>query len=197
MGALPEHQTAGFVLTGGKSTRMGRDKALLPLDMNRTRSESLVEHVATRVRAAAGRVSLIGAPERYAALGLPLHADLVEDCGPIGGVYTALKLASADWNLVVACDMPGVTVEFLTSLLKAARDNEAVCVAAQTPDGLHPLCAVYHRRALPAVEAAIARKSLKMQDLLSSLRALPWPVPDPSWVENINTRAEWEARGTR
>ena len=175
---------------------MGRDKALLPAG-----DESLVERVASRVHAAAGSVTLIGAPERYQSLGLAVAADLVENCGPIGGVFTALKITSADWNLMIACDMPDVSTELLREMLGAAADSnaasDAACLVAQTADGWHPLCAVYHRKALPAVEAAINRKSFKMHDLIETLDALPWPVREALLVRNVNTPAEWEAARTR
>ena len=184
--------TAGFVLTGGRSTRMGRDKALLPIE-----GSVLVERTAERVRAAAGSVTLIGAPTRYAHLGLPVLPDLVSDgapCGPICGLHTALKTTRADWNLVVACDMPGLTAGFLSELLAAARQLECACLAPQTDSGLHPLCAVYHRRAADAVEFAIQHKRFKMHDLLKSFGAVSWPVADASLLENVNTPLEWGAR---
>jgi molybdenum cofactor guanylyltransferase len=179
----------GFVLTGGQSSRMGRDKALLPFD-----GATLLEQIAARVRAAAGSVTLIGSPERYAGLGLPVAADLIEGCGPIGGVYTALKISQAPWNLIVACDMPAVTTGFLAGLLEAARDTDAECLAPETGAGRHPLCAVYHRRALMALQCAIDHKSFKMHDLLSSIRTVSWPAADASLLENVNTPVEWGAR---
>jgi molybdopterin-guanine dinucleotide biosynthesis protein A len=181
--------SAGFVLTGGRSSRMGRDKALLPIE-----GSVLVERTAERVRAAAGCVTLIGAPERYAHLGLPVAADLVEDCGPIGGLYTALKIGRADWNLLVACDMPGVTAEFLVELLAAARQSGSTCLVPQTEAGLHPLCAVYHRRAEGAVASAIEHKRFKMHDLLKILKAVSFPVADAAVLQNVNTPVEWGAR---
>jgi molybdopterin-guanine dinucleotide biosynthesis protein A len=181
--------TAGFVLTGGRSSRMGRDKGLLPIE-----GSVLVERTAERVRAAAGSVTLVGAPERYASLGLAVAPDLIEDCGPIGGLYTALKMTSADWNLLVACDMPGITAGFLGELLAAARERGSTCLVPQTESGLHPLCAVYHRRAGGAVESAIERKRFKMHDLLKVLGAVSWPVTDASMLENVNTPLEWGPR---
>jgi molybdopterin-guanine dinucleotide biosynthesis protein A len=181
--------TAGFVLTGGRSSRMGRDKALLPID-----GSVLVERTAEVVRAAAGSVTLIGAPGRYAHLGLPVLPDLVPDGGPICGLHTALKITRANWNLVVACDMPGLTVAFLGDLLAAAQQLGCACLTPQTDSGLHPLCAVYHRRSADAVEFAIQHKSLKMHDLLKSLGAVSWPVADVSLLENVNTPLEWGTR---
>src|SRR5512143_2118542 len=141
--------TAGFVLTGGRSSRMGRDKPLLSIH-----GSLLIERTAEVVRAAAGNVTLIGAPERYAHLGLPVLPDLVGNCGPICGLHTALKTTGADWNLVVACDMPGLTAAFLSDLLAAAKQLGCACLVPQTVSGIHRLCAVYHRRAGDAVEFA-------------------------------------------
>ena len=196
---LPPHcyyllmdSTAGFVLTGGRSSRMGRDKALLPIE-----GSLLVERTADRVLAAAGNVTLIGAPARYAHLGLPVLPDLVPDGGPGGpicGLHTALKTTIADWNLVVACDMPGLTAGFLSDLLAAAQQLGCTCLAPQTDSGLHPLCAVYHRRATNAVEFAIHHKRFKMHDLLKSLGAVSWPIADASLLENVNTPLEWGTR---
>jgi molybdopterin-guanine dinucleotide biosynthesis protein A len=181
-------RSSGFVLTGGRSTRMGRDKALLPVD-----GQSLLERTAEKVRAAAGSVTLIGAPERYVHLDLPAVADMVEDCGPLGGLYTALKITTAEWNLLVACDMPGLTAALLASLLRAARQCQSACLVPQTASGLHPLCAVYHRSALASVESAINHKCFKMHDLLKVIGAISWPVSDASLLDNANTPADWDA----
>ena len=181
--------TAGFVLTGGRSSRMGRDKALLSID-----GSLLVERTAEVVRAAAGNVTLIGAPERYAHLGLPVLPDLAPGGGPICGLHAALKATRADWNLVVACDMPGLTAAFLSDLLVAAQQLGCACLTPQTASALHPLCAVYHRRSVDIVEFAIQHNSFKMHDLLKSLDAVSWPVAEPSLLENVNTPLEWGTR---
>jgi molybdenum cofactor guanylyltransferase len=178
---------AGFVLTGGHSTRMGQDKALL-----RFGDGTLVQHVAALVKSAAGTVTLIGAPKRYGHFGLPVCEDLVKNHGPLGGLYSALKTTHTKWNLLVACDMPGLTAEFLTCLLRAARESDADCLVPETASGLHPLCAVYHSRVLDTVEAALFRKSLKMHDLLSGLRVRRYPVNDSAVLENVNTSADWD-----
>jgi molybdenum cofactor guanylyltransferase len=181
--------TAGFVLTGGHSTRMGRDKALLQFD-----GTTLLERTARVVQEAAGGVTVIGAPERYAHLGFPCISDVVPDCGPLGGLYTALATTHTEWNLLTACDMPALTAAFLSELLTAARARNPTCLVPATSDGLHPLCAVYHRRALAAVKDAIESKCFKMHDLLKVLNAEPWPVADASLLENVNTPVEWSSR---
>jgi molybdenum cofactor guanylyltransferase len=153
-------QRSGFVLAGGGSTRMGRDKALLPY-----RGTTLVEHMAQAVQAAAGSVALVGDPMRYSSLGYPVHPDKFSGCGPLGGIYTALSVSSAHWNLIVACDMPGVTADVLRVLLASAQEWSGSCVVAIGPTGEpEPLCAVYHRRCLPALARAIEQKRAEFEE---------------------------------
>jgi len=166
---------------------MGRDKALLPF-----RGTTLVEHVAQTVREATGSVALIGDPDRIGHLGLPVFADQVSSCGPASGIYTALELTQTDWNLIVACDMPAVSVEILRQLLlQAETTTERNCIAATGRSGQpEPLCAVYHRRCLPALARAIENGQVRMRDLVGEIGASLMPVP--SWaLANVNTPGEW------
>src|ERR1700686_5325525 len=179
----------GFVLAGGASRRMGRDKALLPLGAG-----TIVEQIAAAVRSAAGNVTIIGPVERYTHLGFPVVPDKIENCGPLGGLFTALAITKADWNVLVACDMPHVTGAFLKQLIEAAEASDGDCVVPETGGKLDPLCAVYHRRVAPAAESAIHRKLFKMQDLISTLRTSRWPVPDARPLHNVNTPSEWTAK---
>ncbi len=182
----------GFLLAGGRSSRMGRDKALLPYA-----STTLATHIATQIRDAAGNVTILAPPERYAHLGFPILADAIPDCGPLGGLYTALRQANsgataADWILLVACDLPHLTAAFLRELLAAA-SAEHDCIVAEADGRLQPLCAVYHRRLLPAAETALQCKLFKMHDFVAGLRPLRYPAPDASLLRNVNTPDEWEA----
>lgn len=180
---------AGFVLVGGQSSRMGRDKALLPLN-----GSTLVEVLAALLKGAAKSVTLIGPPDRYESLGFPVVADSMEHCGPLGGVYTALSITRADWNLIVACDMPGLTADFIENLLLTAEASEADCVVPEGTRGVEPLCAVYHRRCRIHAASAIADKNLKMHDFVSSLHAVKLPVSDFRPLMNANTPEEWAKR---
>jgi len=176
---------AGFVLAGGRSSRMGQDKALLPW-----KGSTLIESVAREVFQAAGNVTLIGPPELYGKLGFAVIPDKFEGCGPLGGLHAALSATSGEWNLLVACDMPAVTHELLEELLAAAEASGADALVPQTPAGLEPLCAVYHARLLTAVESAIHSKRLKMHDFVSTIHARLWPAPEPGLFRNLNTPEE-------
>jgi molybdenum cofactor guanylyltransferase len=178
---------AGFVLVGGASSRMGRDKASLPLH-----GKTLVEHVASAVAEAAGSVTLVGAPERYRSLGLPILPDSHPGAGPLAGIHTALSASKADWNLIVACDMPAISGPFLKSLLAAAESSSADCLIPSGPSGLpEPLCAVYHRSCQAAIQAALDRNVRKVTDGLAGLRTATPSVSQSYWFRNVNTPEEW------
>ena len=180
---------AGFVLAGGRSSRMGRDKALLDLN-----GVTLLDQIASRVEIAAGNVTIIAPQGRYRDLRFPVIADAVEHCGPLGGVFTALSITGASWNLIAACDMPSLTVEFLEDLFRAAEAGDVDAVVPETAGGLDPLCAVYHRTCLEKAVWAIDHKIFKMHDFVSTLRLRRWAVPDAAPLENVNTPDQWESR---
>lgn len=166
---------------------MGQDKALLQFQ-----GAALISHVAQAVREAAGSVVLVGNPERYGFLGYPVVRDRLPGRGPLGGIYTALRVSKTEWNLVVACDMPGISAPVLTALLNRTAISGGRCVAAMGNNGEpEPLCAVYHRGCLPVLASALRDKRFKMKDLLKELDA-ETQVVEPVALANVNTPAEWK-----
>ncbi len=179
------------MLVGGRSTRMGRDKALLPAG-----TSVLAAMVARQVELAAGSATLIGDPLRYGNLGYPAIADAYGEQGPLGGILTALAHSKADWSLVTACDMPNLTATFLVSLLASAAGSDASAVVAAGPSGLpEPLCAVFHRRARTPLEAAFARGVRRAGAVLSEVPASIFKTSETSIFQNVNTPEEWAAYG--
>ena len=168
---------AGFILTGGASSRMGRDKALLDWE-----GRPMVVHVASIVEAVTGPVTLIGAPEKYGQMGFAVIADKESGMGPLAGIRTVLENTAADWNLIVACDMPYLNSELLARLLHSAASGSADCLM---PTG-QPLCAVYHRRCLGEVDKALNAGIRKVWDGLSNLRVELFEVDEPLCFQNLN-----------
>lgn len=178
---------AGSVLVGGRSRRMGQDKALL-----RIGDRFLVQHVADMVSAAAGTVVLVGDPSRYGELGYRVIPDQYPDFGPAGGIATALAACHPHGSLVVACDMPAIRLNVLTFLMEVAAGSDADCVVPETPGGaLHPLCAVYAPSALQGFEAAVRDNVRTVKHVLEGLRVQFVRMPDSDWARNLNTPADW------
>lgn len=183
---------AGFVLVGGNSSRMGRNKAFL-----RIGERSLLDRAACVVSQAAGSVVLVGDPAIYGHLGYTVVADTISGVGPLAGIFAALQYANlqsaADWNLVTACDMPALSSQMLESLLDLAEPGEGVwdCVLPEGPTGrLEPLCAVYHTRCLQHIERALAKGVRKVTDGLAGLRIRRQPFADDRAFQNLNTPLE-------
>ena len=179
--------TSGFVLAGGASSRMGRNKAFLMMG-----DRTLIEIVATAVREAAGDVTIIGPPEVYGNLGFPVIPDRTEGAGPLAGIETALVKTAADWNLVVACDMPRVTPIALRRILDEAQAYPgAGCIVPESAPGfMQPLCAAYNKSILPSISKALAAGVRKVTDALPRESIHCLRMTDEGF-QNVNTPDEW------
>lgn len=185
-------ETGGFVLTGGHSRRMGSDKALLKLG-----GQPLVLRTVERLRPVVAEVVLVGAPERYGHLGLPVLADREANRGPLAGLVTALAATEHDWNLVLACDLPYLETRFLEFLLEQAEAENADAVVPHTQGRWQPLCAAYHRRCLPAFERILNEGSSKVALAFEQMRVRALTLEElqrfafeERILKNMNTRED-------
>jgi molybdopterin-guanine dinucleotide biosynthesis protein A len=151
---------SGFVLAGGKSTRMGRDKAALTLD-----GRTLLETALTVLRQVAHEVFILGSPQLYAAYGTVI-ADIFPGCGPLGGIHAALSRTTTPFNLIIAVDTPFLSAEFLAHLAGRAADSSAMVTIPEIRGYLEPVCAVYTRDFLPIADQALRRGDNKITPLL-------------------------------
>jgi molybdenum cofactor guanylyltransferase len=150
-----------FILAGGKSSRMGTDKALLNY-----RGECLIRYPIRLFQQLSPDVRIIGDPSRYARFGLPVIADCVPSHGPLSGIYTGLKSSSTQYNLFLACDMPLMRPEFFELLFSKSANGDAVVMRFE--DGfIEPLCSIYSVACLPAIEANFAAGMFKISHFFS------------------------------
>lgn len=182
------------VLAGGASTRMGRNKALLPV-----RGRPLIAHIIERLRPLADEVIVVARDAAlYAFLGVPVATDRYPGIGPLAGLHAALAEAHGDLVALVACDMPFVKREVFAHLIALAPGVDVVMPRVGGRE--EPLHAVYRRpTCLPAVEATIAQGGRRLIAFLpqvrvryvdeDELRALD---PGLESFANVNTPAEWE-----
>jgi len=178
-------QAAGYVLVGGKSSRMGRDKALLPGQFR-----YVVDDVAEGVRQAAGSVALIGDPDRFRDLHYRCIPDLRPGLGPLSGLEAALMSSGSDLNLVLACDMPAIDINHLRRLIERAQASQSHCVVTKDVTGkVHPLCAVYKSACLPVIQCRLDAKRLSLMGLLDELPTEY--IHSEAVIENVNTPEEW------
>ncbi|MFZ0884443.1 MAG: molybdenum cofactor guanylyltransferase [Candidatus Acidiferrales bacterium] len=192
-------QIAGFILGGGKSSRMGEDKGLLEID-----GEAIILRTMRVVESVAGSMRVVGGAELYRGLGLNAIADDWPDAGPLGGIATALRASEAEWNLIVACDLPYLTRPWLEFLVERGRASAADAVVPMNLRGAEPLCAMYDARCEPAIRASLEQGRRKVTDGLARihveyLEPAEWKCFDSEGLlfKNMNTPADYEEAKTR
>ena len=208
----------GVILAGGKSQRMGENKALMQLG-----DDALIEHVIRRMHRVTDELLLItNSPADYAHFGLPMHGDILPGTGALGGVYTGLTHASHEAVLCVACDSPFLEPKLLSYLVSVLGEYDAVMPytysSRQTPFcrnknigvtnpsysdeaqvTLQTLCAAYSKSCLPIIELMLQESELRVHALSERAniqRVSPevWREFDPEGMSffNINTPEDFE-----
>jgi molybdenum cofactor guanylyltransferase len=154
---------AAFILAGGKSSRMGQDKAFLELE-----GETLLARAMELAATVASDVRLVGDPQKLLPFGRVVE-DVFPGRGPLGGIHAALTSSTADLNLVLAVDLPFVETRFLAYLLSAASQSGAVVTVPQAVGGWQPLCAVYRREFGAIAERALRKRKNKIDALFAQI----------------------------
>ncbi|MEW6127750.1 MAG: molybdenum cofactor guanylyltransferase [Acidobacteriota bacterium] len=185
---------SGFITAGGRSSRMGRDKAWLELD-----GRPMISRVIDALKPVTANLNIIANAEEYRRLGLPVFADVNTDVGPLEAIRAALANSPTEWVMLVGCDMPFVTWELFKFLIRiaieedACQNDESTFASSDprllTPDArlnsadlkpmavvpldakgrLEPLCALYARAALPAVTQLIESGERKVSELFERI----------------------------
>ena len=165
-------QFAALVLAGGRSRRMGTNKALLQAQPG---GPTLLETVIQKVRQAGAQDLLIISDTRepYEFLDLPVVEDAIKGAGPLGGILSGLRTSSYEQNLVVACDMPNLNPLLIQHM--AALTNEYDSVVPRWVDSrgvvhVEPLHAFYSQNALPKLRAYSDTGIFALHACLHSLR---------------------------
>jgi molybdopterin-guanine dinucleotide biosynthesis protein A len=184
-----EPDLAAFILAGGKSTRMGSDKAFVQLD-----GRTLLARALEIANSLTSDVRIVGDAAKFGAFG-PVVEDIFPGCGPLGGIHAALRSSHADLNIVLAVDIPFVTPAFLEFLITCARSApHATATVARSGGGWQPLCAVYRKDFANPAEAALQQGVYKIDALFEPARTriiaedeLQAAGFSPSIFRNLNT----------
>ena len=159
-------KAAAIILSGGKSSRMGTNKALLKIN-----EKTNIERIADTLRRSFNDIILVtNHPEEYQFLGVQMVADHYPDQGPLAGVHAGLMSSNYDTNFIVACDMPFVSGQLAEALVQKCADYDAVIPVIHGIQ--HPLFAVFQKRVTTEVAKRIEAGRLRMKHLLDTLNVL-------------------------
>lgn len=185
---------AAFILAGGRSSRMGEDKAFLELA-----GKPLIVRAVEVAREAVPEVKIVGDPRKFEAFG-PVIEDVYRDRGPLGGIHAALTGSAAEWNLILGVDLPFVPAQFLKYLLMRAESSGATVTVPSVGGYFQPLCAVYSKAFLLCAEHALSAGKNKIDQLFREVTLCSVSEEDlnangfgASIFRNLNTPEEWQA----
>jgi molybdopterin-guanine dinucleotide biosynthesis protein A len=185
----------GLVLSGGRSRRMGRDKALLERDgaTQLTRAVQLLQRHVERAFVSV-RPDQAGDPERRR---FEQVVDRYTDIGPVAGILSAMEEHPDVAWLVLACDLPNVNDEIIVELLRQ-RSQQPFTAFRSSYDGLpEPLCALYRPEARAIVAGFVRDGVVCPRKILIRSDTRLLDLPDPSALDNVNTPEDLERAGMR
>lgn len=164
-----EGKIAGYVMAGGESSRFGSDKALAELG-----GKPMILRMAELLGQVAKETFVVGGAEKHVRLGVNCISDRWPGQGPLGGIITALlhsqsHAADCAWNLIVSCDMPFLTVDWLKFLAERAARSSAQVLLPHSASGPEPLCACYRTDAAERLRSVFEPGVRKITEALKQL----------------------------
>ena len=185
-------EASAAILAGGKSSRMGQDKSLLPLN-----GVPLIRRIYEQLAHRFDEVLIsTNEPEKYAFLPARAVRDLAPGQGPLMGIASAAAAAAHERVFVTACDIPVVDLNTVSRMLVLADDCD--CVIPMSFVGHEPLFAVYRKSAVPAMHDALDAGERRISAVFPRVRTRFYDLGYAPWYRNLNTREDVAAfLGTR
>jgi molybdopterin-guanine dinucleotide biosynthesis protein A len=185
----------GAILAGGRSSRMGRNKAHLAVH-----GIPMIQSVASTLGSIFTRVIVVSdQAQAYQFLGLQVIPDIHKGIGPLGGIHSALTTLDTPAVFVLGCDTPFVSEDLVRYILRYP--TRTMVKVAMLEKRIHPLCGIYGRACLPELNASMARGTRKVLSFLENVETTAVPLPKllfpADLLRNINDPATLEAAQSR
>jgi molybdopterin-guanine dinucleotide biosynthesis protein A len=168
--SINNNKIGGIILAGGRSSRMGRNKALLQLEES---GPTLIEKVMSAVQTVADQIWLVtNEPETYRWLNLNTTSDNYPHAGPLAGIEAGLVASQYEYNLVVGCDMPFLVPALLKELARRAKmltPNPMAVVPLNQENEAEPLCAIYAKSSLAVIQKCLQTKQHRLKEFLEQI----------------------------
>lgn len=180
-GARPVHTTA-IILAGGKSSRMGRDKASLDINGKQSliRLRQLLAPYFDEIIVSVNREKAVSLD------GVRIVRDNKDGQGPLMGIYSALRQSHSATNFIIACDIPNVNMTLLFELLSQSEDHD-IAVPSFTQGEFEPLFAVYTKHVVPAAQKLLEAHRRRIACLFEVCETAVVSSSDNAWYVNLNT----------
>ncbi|MBL0340358.1 MAG: molybdenum cofactor guanylyltransferase [Bacteroidetes bacterium] len=157
------HSCTAFILAGGKSSRMGKDKGLILIE-----GKEMIVLMIELLKPHFKEVRIITNNPEYAKFNLTIHTDIFLDQGPLAGIYAGLTFSETPWNFFIACDMPFMNIEIIQKLAVDAESFDIVVPFHNNHS--EPLCAFYNTTCLTVIEHQLHKGENKIQNIFKLVK---------------------------
>lgn len=159
-----KNKITGIILSGGKSTRMGKNKAFIEIE-----GVPIIQRIHTLFKELFQEIIIVtNQKELFSNFDSKILNDLLPNKGVVGGLYTGLFFSNYTYSFCVACDMPFIKKSLVQYLIKNKEDYDVI--VPRTKDGLQPLHALYSKNCLDPIRKIIEQGKYKMVDLYNLVR---------------------------
>ena len=153
-----KHNLTGIILSGGKSIRMGENKAFIKIE-----GSPIIQRIQTLFERLFDEIIIVThQKELFSNLDAKIYSDLIPHRGVLGGLYTGLFFSSFTFSFCVACDMPFLNESVIKYLMKNIENSDIV--VPKTRDGLHPLHAIYSKNCIDPIKKMIDQGKYRVVD---------------------------------
>ena len=174
-------EIGALVLAGGKSRRMnGNNKAFLKYE-----NKSFIESIIDQLTGFQNIYISVDNKEKYRNLNFTLVEDMYKDIGPMGGIYSALKMIEEKYIVVIACDMPKIKKEFIEFLCDSITENIECIVTEDEKGRICPLGGIYSKDLIGKIEKMIEEKDYKLLNLIRRANSKIIPLSETNFNKNI------------
>lgn len=168
-----------IIIAGGKSSRMGSNKALITYNGKR-----LIDWAIHKVEPLVSTI-IISSNTPLSGINYPIYADAFTDIGPLGGLHIGLAKSKTNWNLIIPCDMPNLDALVYYRLIEKTSNTLAV-VPKHSNGNVEPLVALYHKSVHAYIETQIQKKDYKLVHLLNQIAVTYIDAGVEHLFKNIN-----------
>ena len=170
-----------YILAGGQSRRLGRNKALVEVN-----GQPIIEKVVSAIPAKKENIKLVTSSfQTFRFLKLEMISDIHPGLGPIGGVHAGLVDSSFDFNFFLACDLPFISTEVIQTVLDSHASQDIFGI--RTKKGLEPLCTLYSKECISTIENQMKVKDYSLHPLFEAVPSEFIEIEDSNILFNLNT----------
>lgn len=183
---MDKKHITGIILAGGKSSRMGTDKGFLMLN-----NKSFMQHSIDALTPLVSEIIIVSNHNNYDAFGLKRVEDIIEDAGPLAGIYSGLIASKTKYNLVLSCDIPLINSDVLARLISGI-DNTSEVIQIESNGRKMPLIALYKKSCETVFKKLLSQGERKLQFAVNqcNVKSISIDASENIFTTNVNTKDE-------